>query len=554
MSSGNTLTPSVTAVKPSADMEVQPTLDSSSTDDTKTPGAPVEKVNPLGHEVTLLSAVMLNLGQLLGSGIFSVPGVVLNSVGSIGLSLSFWAILSDVCAWCDPREQILPDAYFALLSYAELASFFPGRSGAEVVFLEQAYPRPRFFVPTAFAMIAVLLSATNSVVFAQYTLTLFGLPVTDYSQTVVALGVATFSVGVVAASTKWSLRAVNVLGIFKVLSLVFVAVTGVAVLAGFTRVSDPFANFHNVWQGSSTNPNALATALVKTNFAYTGWSNAFNVLGEVKGKSPARTARNAGLISIGIVTVLFLTVNVAYIAAVPLDEIKGSGQLVGGLFFEHVFSGHWASKILPILVAFSCVGNITVGKARVLREVARQGLLPYATFFASTRPFGTPLGPVALKYALTVLVISALPARDAFNFTVDLASYPSLVFQAATAIGLWRLRARRAREGLLKSPFQVWNIVVVLWLLNCVFLLVMPWVPPEDGHADVSFWYATIGLLLLCALYYYVWIVLLPRIGGYYIVEEIVELGGGALTSRLTRKYKARSLEERPLLASPDSE
>lgn len=35
---------------------------------------------------------MLNLGQLLGSGVFSVPGVVLNSVGSIGVSLSFWVI------------------------------------------------------------------------------------------------------------------------------------------------------------------------------------------------------------------------------------------------------------------------------------------------------------------------------------------------------------------------------------------------------------------------------------------------------------------------------
>jgi hypothetical protein len=42
--------------------------------------------------VTLLSAVMLNLGQLLGSGIFSVPGVVLDSVGSVGLSLSLWVI------------------------------------------------------------------------------------------------------------------------------------------------------------------------------------------------------------------------------------------------------------------------------------------------------------------------------------------------------------------------------------------------------------------------------------------------------------------------------
>lgn len=64
---------------------------------------------------------------------------------------------------------------------------------------------------------------------------------------------------------------------------------------------------------------------------------------------------------------------------------------------------------------------------RVLREVARQGLLPYPTFFASTRPFGTPLGPVALKYMLSVLVICLLPARDTFNFLIDLTSYPLLV-------------------------------------------------------------------------------------------------------------------------------
>jgi hypothetical protein len=52
-------------------------------------------------------------------------------------------------------------------------------------------------------------------------------------------------------------------------------------------------------------------------------------------------------------------------------------------------------------------------------------------------------------------------------------------------------------------------------------------------------------------MYYYVWIVLLPKFGGYEIVEEVVDLGGGALTSRLVRKYKIRSPEERPLLASP---
>jgi len=54
----------------------------------------------------------------------------------------------------------------------------------------------------------------------------------------------------------------------------------------------------------------------------------------------------------------------------------------------------------------------------------------------------------------------------------------------------------------------------------------------------------------LCALYYYVWIVLLPKVGRYDIIEEVVDLGGGALTSRLVRKYTGRLPEERPLLAS----
>lgn len=144
-----------------------------------------------------------------------------------------------------------------------------------------------------------------------------------------------------------------------------VAITGIAVLAGFTRVSDPLANFHHFWRGGNTNPNALAMALVKTNYAYTGWSNAFSVLGEVNGTRPVLTVRNAGLISLGIVTMLFISVNLAYIAAVPLDDIKHSGQLIGALFFEHVFGKHWAAKILPISVALGCMGNIVSGMSHI---------------------------------------------------------------------------------------------------------------------------------------------------------------------------------------------
>lgn len=65
--------------------------------------SPASQINPLGHQVTLLSCTMLNLGQMLGSGIFSTPGVILNSVGSIGLLLLFW-VLAPIFAYGMPDE------------------------------------------------------------------------------------------------------------------------------------------------------------------------------------------------------------------------------------------------------------------------------------------------------------------------------------------------------------------------------------------------------------------------------------------------------------------
>lgn len=56
-------------------------------------------------------------------------------------------------------------AFSGLGRYTELGSMFPNRSGADVVYLEQAYPKPRFLFPTTFALITVLLSfsATNAI-------------------------------------------------------------------------------------------------------------------------------------------------------------------------------------------------------------------------------------------------------------------------------------------------------------------------------------------------------------------------------------------------------
>ena len=96
---------------------------------------------------------------------------------------------------------------------------------------------------------------------------------------------------------------------------------------------------------------------VKTNYTFIGWHNAFNVLGEIRGNDPVRTARKAGQISLSLISALFLFINIAYVAAVPREDIQNSGQLIALLFFRNVF-GETGAKVFPLMVALSCLGNI----------------------------------------------------------------------------------------------------------------------------------------------------------------------------------------------------
>lgn len=86
---------------------------------------------------------------------------------------------------------------------------------------------------------------------------------------------------VVFFNTKFSYWFQNAVGIVKVLTLIFIAITGLVVLGGNTRVADPQANFRHAFEGKAT-PYGLTNALVKIIFSYAGYENAFNVVNEVR--------------------------------------------------------------------------------------------------------------------------------------------------------------------------------------------------------------------------------------------------------------------------------
>lgn len=77
-----------------------------------------------------------------------LASAILAGTGSVGLSLIYWFIGFVI-------------SVSSLAVYLEYASYFPNRSGSEAVYLEQAFPRPRYFFPIAFAVQSVILSFSS---------------------------------------------------------------------------------------------------------------------------------------------------------------------------------------------------------------------------------------------------------------------------------------------------------------------------------------------------------------------------------------------------------
>ncbi|KAI5480141.1 High-affinity methionine permease [Pseudohyphozyma bogoriensis] len=470
-------------------------------------GAPTEATSALGGgNVGWFSVIFLQINMIIGTGIFSTSGSLLQSLGSPGIVLLFWVLG-------------LVIALSALAVYLELVHIFPKRAGAEVVYLEQAYPKPKYLFPAAFAFLSVVLSfaSSNAIVLSTYLLYAAGNDnPSEWLERGVAVAGYTVASLFVLFSTKWVLRLNNLLGVLKLIMLCFVVVTGWVVLSGKTHIKDPTAAFRDPFAGTLKSGNAIANAIIRLNFSFGGYYNALNVANEIKGKDPLKTLRWTTPLSVIVVGILYIFATIR-------------------------------ARVLPALVAVSAFGNLVavlIGQTRIVREIGRQGVLPYPKVWTSTWPFGTPAMAIFFTWIVTAIMIVAPPAGDAFNFVVDLQSYPNNVFTAMSFIGVYLIRLQRKKAGLPPAQFQAWHAAILFRVAISVLLLVMPWVPPTGGiyAGDVSFFYATycfvgLGIMAACAVYWYIWVKLLPRYRGYKIVDKTVYEADGTSYNKLTKVW-----------------
>lgn len=117
-----------------------------------------------------------------------------------------------------------------------------------------------------------------------------------------------------------------------------------------------------------------------------------------------------------------------------------------------------------------------------------------------------------------------LAPGDAFptdNF--DSYTYPGSWINGFVGAGLIYLQWKKSENW--TSPWHTYLPISIVWLLSNIFLVLVPFIPPEgswtaDGYPYFVFPVVGVGVLLLGAVYWGFWNKILPRIGGYKIVAE----------------------------------
>ncbi|MBN2573775.1 MAG: amino acid permease [Deltaproteobacteria bacterium] len=358
------------------------------------------------------AATALVVASMVGTGVFTTSGILLESLGSPWLVLLAWLLGGVV-------------ALLGALCYGALAQRIP-ESGGEYVFLARTLHPGAAFVAGWLSLVvgfSVPLGAVASA-FAEYVRPF--LPDTASPRvvaTVLLLGVSLLHF----ASVSIGARVQAVVVVAEVVLIVLFASFGLGRLYpdGYhvTPVAGDYAK--------------MGWALVFVSFAYLGWNAAVYIGGEVK--EPRRNLPRALLYGTSIVTFLYLGLNALFVFAAPVSQVAGRVNIAH--IAATVVGGPWLAMAVSGLVALAlalCASAFTMTGPQVAARMAQDGLLPRVFRASPGRP------PRAALLAQLLVGLFALWTAT-FGEILTYVGFTLGISTLATIIGLCRIRIKEGK-------------------------------------------------------------------------------------------------------------
>ena len=415
----------------------------------------------LKRKLGLFDAVMVISGDMIGVGIFVTTGFIAATVPSPGGVLLIW-LLGGLLALA------------GALSCAELSASLP-LAGGDYIYIREAYGKLMGFL-SGWSSFLVTFSGSIAAIavgfssFMSYFFPILGSDNVFFSAAIIGHSVkvsigTVFSIvavlilsGIHYVGVRQGVLLQNILTTLKIGSLLGIILLGVLVGKGSTEHFVPFFDMSKV-----TDLSAFGAAFIPVIFAYAGWNAVIYLAGEVK--QPERNLPRALVRANLLVILLYLAINVVYIYAVPVTQMKGALRVseVATTALLGYQTSAWITAIITVSI-FGALNVVIMLGPRIYYAMAQDGV--FFRGLARVHPtFGTPSNAIALQ-ALWSCNLVLTGTFDA------LFTYVSVIISLFSALTVGSVMVLRFKRPDLKRPYKLWGYPFV----PLFFVLVSLWI------------------------------------------------------------------------------
>lgn len=396
----------------------------------------------------MVDAMVIIVGIVVGAGIFRTPSLVAANTGSWELFLSAWMLGGLV-------------SLIGALCYAELTTAFPN-TGGDYHFLMQAFGK-RFAFLFAWARVSVI--QTGSIA-------LLAFIVGDYLSPLYHLG--PYSPALYASLVVAVLTVINIVGITfgtslqkALLALQFAGLL-LVIMVGFfvTPSSAALAELPATGGGTTT---TLGLAMVFVLLTFGGWNEAGYISAELRAGS--RKMVQVLVISILIITAIYLLINGAFIRVLGMDRVAASDAV--GVDLMRVTLGEPGVFLIGVLVALAALTsvNATIFTGARTNYALGRDFKAFAWLGRWHNRTSSPINAL-LAQGVVALVLIGLGSmtRDGFQSMVDFTAPVFWFFFLAIGVSLMVLRRKKPH---VPRPFKVplYPITPIIFCGSCAYLL-----------------------------------------------------------------------------------
>lgn len=397
--------------------------------------------------LSVVDAVTLIVGIVVGAGIFRTPSLVAANMGTVPAFLAAWVVGGFI-------------SLIGALCYAELATAYP-HAGGDYYYFTRAFGRPIAFL-FAWARMTVIQTGSIAVlgfIFGDYLAEL--LPLGAGAAPIYA-GVAIVALTLTnAAGVQQGTKTQSVLTGAKVLGMLLV------ILAGLSLTNAPATAAPT--QAPTQASTNIGLGMLFVLFAYGGWNEAAFLGAELR--NVQRNMVRALLFSLAIITGIYLLINLAYFKGLGLATM-GQSSVVAADLMRQVF-GEAGAKFISLLIAISVLAalNGTIFTGARTNYAVGQDFSNFRWLGRWQQGSNTPTIALMVQGAIAlVLVLFGSFTRDGFETLVRYVSPVFWFFFLLTGISLFVLRSRDPQTP---RPFRVplYPLSPLLFCLTCGYLL-----------------------------------------------------------------------------------